>query len=146
SDVANSDHKVAMTGRSATADTIMPAPFSFRSSQSHASSQRGKAQIAPIVSGTQIRTRASTENRLKKTYRAGRIGDSGNGETASPLRARPSSSGDVAPTNMRNGLTNFGVVNTITNSHSPSLLGDSSGSASPISLSNNLWHSRADPE
>jgi hypothetical protein len=50
-----------MTGRSASLAAIIPVPFSFSSSQSHASSQMGKAKIAPIVSGTQIKTSASIE-------------------------------------------------------------------------------------
>src|SRR5262245_8378452 len=61
SDVASSDHKVAMTGRSGTLAPITPVPFSFRSSQSQASSQMGKDQIAPNVSGKQIKAMASRE-------------------------------------------------------------------------------------
>src|SRR5262245_8326345 len=59
--VARSDQMVAMTGRSGILATIIPAPSSFSRSQSHASSHMGKAQIAPIVSGTQIKANASTE-------------------------------------------------------------------------------------
>jgi len=40
---------------------MAPVPFASRSSQNHASSQMGKAQIAPIVSGTQIKANASPE-------------------------------------------------------------------------------------
>ena len=40
---------------------MMPVPFACSRSQNHASSHKGKAQIAPIVSGTQIEANASTE-------------------------------------------------------------------------------------
>src|SRR4029453_17083964 len=61
SEVPSNDHKVAMTGRSGILAGIIPTPFSFSSNQSQASSQMGKARIAPIVSGTQIKASASTE-------------------------------------------------------------------------------------
>src|SRR5262245_47771063 len=72
SDVARSDHKVAITVRSATLAAIVPTPFSCSRSQSHASSQMGKAQIAPIVSGTQIKPSASTEALALKSGGAGK--------------------------------------------------------------------------
>src|SRR4029453_15724741 len=46
--VARSDQTVAMTGRSTQVVVMAPVPFASSSSQNHASSQMGKAQIAPI--------------------------------------------------------------------------------------------------
>ena len=40
---------------------MAPVPFSSSRSENYASSQMGKAQIAPIVSGTQIKANASPE-------------------------------------------------------------------------------------
>jgi len=59
--MARSDQTVAMTGRSTQVVVMAPVPFASSSSQNHASSQMEKAQIAPIVSGTQIKANASPE-------------------------------------------------------------------------------------
>src|SRR5262245_21038234 len=65
SEVASSDHRAARTGRSAQAVAMTLRLCSFSISQTHASSQMGNAQIAPTVSGPQIKNSASNESRLK---------------------------------------------------------------------------------
>ncbi len=69
--VARSDRTVPMTGRSTQVVVMAPMPCSLMRSQNHASSQMGKAHIAPIVSGTQINTRASAAAMALKRGEAG---------------------------------------------------------------------------
>src|SRR5262245_48120972 len=107
-----------MTGRSAWLAAKRPAQFSFSSNHSQPSSKIGKVQLAPIVSGAQIKNSANIEKRLK-TYPAAR-GDTDLSETTSPLRGKPSPSDAsvAARKDLRNTLRKVGLLKTSTNSQS----------------------------